>query len=213
MAYHCPRPESDNINATRKLAVRRLSSRTIGPLACASRWYGVLLLAGLVAAPCVAITGCAGYQVGAASLYRADVRTIYVPIVRNDTWRPQLGVELTEAIQKAIQERTPFRIVNDPSADSVLTCRLVDETKRVITETKTDEPRALRSKISVQLTWVDRQNNVLIENRFIPTDDVAFLFSQSVDFVPEAGQSISTAQLRSIQRLADEIVGQMEVRW
>jgi riboflavin biosynthesis pyrimidine reductase len=146
-------------------------------------------------------------------LYRADVRTIYVPIVRNDTWRPQLGVELTEAIQKAIQERTPFRIVNDPSADSVLTCRLVDETKRVITETGTDDPRALRTNLSVRLTWVDRQNNVLMENRFIPTDDVAFLFSKSVDFVPEAGQSISTAHLRAIQRLADEIVGQMEVRW
>ncbi|MGN6544607.1 MAG: LptE family protein [Aureliella sp.] len=173
-----------------------------------------LLIAALLAPVAgVSIAGCAGYQVGAASLYRSDVRTIYVPIIRNDTWRPELGVELTEALQKAIQQRTPFRLVNDPSADSVLTCRVVDETKRVITETRNDDPRALRAKLTVQLTWVDRQGNVLMENRFIPSDDVAFLFSQSVDFVPEAGQSISTAYLRAIQRLADEIVGQMEVRW
>jgi hypothetical protein len=157
--------------------------------------------------------GCAGYQLGAASLYRPDIRTIYVPMIRNDTWRPWLGVQLTEQVQKAIQSRTPFRIVNDPSADSILTCRVIGENKRVITETRNDDPRALDAKLSVQLTWVDRQNNVLMENRFVPPDDIAFLFAQGVDFVPEAGQSISTAHMRAIERLAEEIVSQMEVRW
>lgn len=207
------RQGSMRTNAMRKRAVPRLHSMAVRPLAGASRWYCALLLCTTLSPLCLTFSGCAGYQMGAASLYRSDVRTIYVPIIRNDTWRPELGVQLTEAVQKAIQQRTPFRLVNDPSADSVFTCRVVDETKRVITETATDDPRALRAKLSVQLTWVDRQGNVLMENRFIPTDDVAFLFSQSVDFVPEAGQSISTAHLRAIQRLADEIVGQMEVRW
>ncbi len=159
------------------------------------------------------LLGCAGYQLGSATLYRNDVRTIYVPIVRNETWRPQLGVQLTEALQKAIQLRTPYRLVNDPSADSVLTCRVLNENKRVITETRNDDPRALEAKLSIELTWVDRQNNVLMENRFVPPEDIAFLFSQGVDFVPEAGQSISTAYMRAIDRLADEIVSQMEVRW
>lgn len=212
-----PLPPGDataqSAGATGERAVCRQRCKRLPPLACASRWYWMLILAAWSSATCVLLTGCAGYQMGAASLYRSDVRTIYIPIVRNDTWRPQLGVELTEAIQKTVQQRTPFRLVNDPSADSVLTCRVVDETKRVITETANDDPRALRAKLSVQLTWVDRQGSVLMENRFIPTDDVAFLFSKSVDFVPEAGQSISTAHLRAVQRLADEIVGQMEVRW
>lgn len=162
----------------------------------------------LVCAP-----GCAGYQFGARSLFRDDVRTIYVPIVRNDTWRPYLGVQLTEELQKEIQRRTPYRIINDPSADSRLTCRVINETKRVITENRTDDPRALDAKLSIQLTWTDRQNNVLMENSFVPPDDIAFLFAQGVEFVPEAGQSISTAHMRAIQRLAQEIVNQMEVRW
>lgn len=163
---------------------------------------------------CISSTvGCAGYQFGSRSLFRDDVRTIYVPIVRNDTWRPYLGVELTERLQKSIQQRTPYRIVNDPSADSVLTCRLINETKRVITENRTDDPRALDAKLTVQLTWVDRQNNVLMQNNFVPPDDVAFLFAQGVEFVPEAGQSIATAHMRAIERLADDIVDQMEIRW
>lgn len=159
------------------------------------------------------LVGCAGYQVGAGSLYRPDIRTIYIPIIRNDTWRPWLGVQLTEQVQKQVQLRTPFRLVNDPSADSILTCRVITETKRTITETRTDDPRALDAKVSVKLTWVDRQNNVLMENRFVPPDDIAFLFAEGVDLVPEAGQSISTAHMRAIERLADEIVSQMEVRW
>ena len=158
-------------------------------------------------------SGCAGYQLGSASLYRNDIRTIYIPVIRNDSWRNLLGVQLTESLQKAIQLRTPYRIVNDPSADSVLTCRVLSETKRVITEARTDDPRAIDAKLTIQLTWVDRQNNVLMENSFVPPDDIAFLFSQGTECVPEGGQSISTAHLRAIDRLADDIVGQMEVRW
>lgn len=158
-------------------------------------------------------TGCAGYQLGNATLFRNDVRTIYVPIIRNDTWRPWVGVQLTEAVQKAIQQRTPYRLVNDPSADSVLTCRVTNETKRVITETRTDEARALDAKLSVELTWVDRRNTVLMENRFVPPDDIAFYFAQHSTFAPEGGQSVSTAQMQAIDRLAQAIVDQMEARW
>jgi hypothetical protein len=171
--------------------------------------------AGMIACLLVTATssGCAGYRFGSATLFREDVRTIYVPIVRNDTWRPELGVQLTEALQRTIQQRTPYRLVNDPSADSVLTCRVTGETKRVITETRTDEARAIDARVMVHLTWVDRRNNVLMENRFVPPDDIAFLFAESADFVPEGGQSIATAHLRAIDRLANEIVNQMEVRW
>lgn len=171
-------------------------------------WRRALLVICIFTSP-----GCAGYQLGSATLYRNDVQTVYVPIVRNDAWRPKLGVQMTEALQKAIQLRTPYRIVNDPSADSVLTCRVTSENKRVITETRTDDPRAIDAKLTIQVTWVDRQNNVLMENSFVPPEDIAILFAQGVDFVPEAGQSISTAHMRAIDRLADEIVGQMEARW
>ncbi len=175
--------------------------------------FGSLTLTVSLLLAAASLSGCAGYQLGSRTLFRNDVRTIYVPIIRNDTWRPYLGVQLTEQLQKEIQRRTPYRIVNDPSADSILTCRVTNETKRVITENRVDDPRAIDAKIAIQLTWVDRQNTVLMENQFVPPDDVAFLFAQGTDFVPEAGQSISTAHMRAIERLASDIVNQMEVRW
>lgn len=169
----------------------------------------MLLSAGLL----FAVAGCAGYQLGSASLYNPNIRTIYIPIIRNETFRHDLGVQLTEALQKEVELRTPYKVVANPSADSTLTCRVTAQTKRVIVEANTDEPRALENMISVELTWTDRQGNLLMENRFVPQGELAFFFIQGSDFVPEGGQSIATSQLRAVEQLAQQIVSQMEVRW
>lgn len=159
------------------------------------------------------LSGCAAYQLGNATLYNPNIRTIYIPVVRNDTFRPMVGVQLTEALQKAVELRTPYKVVADPSADSTLTCRVTSETKQVITENRSDDPRALDAILNIELTWTDRRGNLLMENRFVPPGQFAFLFTQGSHFVPEGGQSVSTALQRDIERLADEIVHQMESRW
>lgn len=159
------------------------------------------------------ISGCLSYRVGNQSLYRSDVKTVYIPMIRNDSFRPDLGVRLTEAIQKQLELRTPYKIVTRELADSTLTCRITSDSKRVITETTTDEPRALEEIVNVEAVWIDRRGMVLMENRFLPPGETALLFTQGVDFVPEAGQTLISAQQRAIERLADSIVGQMETRW
>ena len=60
-------------------------------------------------------------------------------------------------------------------------------------------------EVAVALLILAEGSQLLMENRFVPPDDIAFLFAQGVDFVPEAGQSISTAHMRAIDRLADEM--------
>ena len=157
--------------------------------------------------------GCAGYQLGSASLYNPGIRTIYIPVIRNETFRHDLGVQLTEALQKEVELRTPYKVVANPSADSTLTCRVTSQTKRVIVEANTDEPRALENMLSVELTWTDRQGNLLMENRFVPQGELAFFFIQGSDFIPEGGQSMATSQQRAVEQLAQQIVSQMEVRW
>ncbi len=157
--------------------------------------------------------GCAGYRWGTSSLFRQDIRTIHVPIVRCDSFRADLGVRLTEAIQKKIEDRTPYKLANLPNADSILACRLHYDTKKVITETATDEPRDLRLTMAAEVNWTDRIGNVLMQNRFLPPGETAFYFSEKADLVPEGGQSLATSQQRVIERMADHIVDQMEARW
>lgn len=175
--------------------------------AVAGTWC--LLMIGCVLATC----GCRGYQIGPHSLFRDDVRTIYVPIARNDTFRHDLGVRLTEAVVREIEKRTPYKVTGSPTADSSLKLRFVTEAKRVLTETGNDDPRALDAVVSVQATWINRQGAVLMENRLLPNDELAFTFIQNGRLVPEAGQSVESELQDAIEDLAMRIVSQMELRW
>src|SRR5690242_14757887 len=73
------------------------------------------------------LVGCAGYQLGNRALYRPDIRTVHVPVVQSDSYRRYLGERLTEAIVKEVELRTPYKVVDEASADSVLTVKLVSD--------------------------------------------------------------------------------------
>ncbi len=161
----------------------------------------------------LAVGGCSAYQFGSRSLFVDNIRTIHVPVARNDTFRDDLGVRLTESVIRLIESRTPYKVTGDPYADSTLTIRFISETKRVLTESLSDDPRALDAIVAAQAIWVDRSGNPLMQNQ-IPVDGkLATEFLQSERLVPEAGQSIATALQAAIDDLADRIVSQMETRW
>jgi hypothetical protein len=178
-----------------------------------STWITSLFVLGICCWSACWLGGCAAYQFGNTSLYNPNIRTIHVPIVRNDTFRHEIGKQLTEALVRSIEMRTPYKVVGDPSADSTLTCRITGQSKRVIAENLVDEPRALNNAISIELTWTDRRGNLLLTNRFVPVGELAFYFVQGNDFIPEGGQSMATSQQKAVEQLADQIVGQMESRW
>lgn len=158
-------------------------------------------------------SGCAAYQFGNQAMFRPGIRTVHIPVVRNDTFRHDLGIRLTEALGKEITRRTPYTVTGNPNADTVLTCRVVNESKRVLTETDTDDPRALDAAISVEATWTSRSGQLLMQNNVVPSGALAITFGQDARFVPEAGQSIDSATQAAIENLAERIVSQMESRW
>jgi hypothetical protein len=164
-------------------------------------------------AVCLLTTGCATYQFGSRSLYRDDIRTVYVPVARNETFRHDLGPRLTEAVIRQIELRTPYKVTGDPAADSVLNLRITNEAKTVLTESATDDPRALDSTVSTIVTWNDRRGNPLLQNHVAVDANLGTSLLQSNRFVPEAGQSIQTSLQATIDDLADRIVSQMEMRW
>lgn len=159
------------------------------------------------------LPGCLGYRFGHAGLYRNDIRTVHVPVIRSDSFRPELGVLLTEALQKEIEKRTPYKLTQSATADSILTVRLTRDAKRYKSETITAEPRLLETALMVELSWTDRRGMSLIETRFLPPGEITHYFAERNDFVPEAGQSIATSFQRAAERLSDHIVDHMETRW
>jgi outer membrane lipopolysaccharide assembly protein LptE/RlpB len=173
--------------------------------------HSAFLLLALAAAAITA--GCAGYQLGNRSLYRPDIRTVYVPVAQSDSFRLYLGERLTEAVVKQIELRTPYKVVDEAAADSVLNLRLISESKRLLTNNRFSEPRDIETDFFIQVSWVDRRGDLIMTPAGIPAAPLLLNISQQANFVPEGGQSLATAQQEAIARLAEQIVGQMELAW
>jgi hypothetical protein len=155
--------------------------------------------------------GCATYHIGNASLYPPEVQTVYVPMFESVSFRRELGERLTEAVMKEIEKKTPFKVVSNPNADSVLSGRITQESKRVLIGARNGDPRELQTQISVQVSWVDNRGRMLRSCPDIPLPPA--LTEATGNLVPEAGQSLAVAQQEAINRLAEQIVGLMEKPW
>jgi hypothetical protein len=182
-------------------AVRRSLLR-----ACLLASAGGALLAG----------GCAGYRFGNNTLYAPNVRTVYVPMIQSDSFRTtpgiDLGERLTEAVCKEIEKRTPFKVVGDPAADSVLTARIVADTKRMVVESPTDQSRMVEMNFQVLVTWADRGGAVLASGG-VPMPAASVDVGQAAMLVPEYGRSVASTQQEAIVKMAQQIVGLMEEPW
>jgi hypothetical protein len=156
--------------------------------------------------------GCAAYHVGNAGLYPTEVKTVYVPMFESVSFRRDLGERLTEAVMKEIENKTPYKVVQDQNtADSTLAGRISQESKQVIIGAQTGDPRELQTQISVKVSWTDNRGKMLRSTPDIPLPPA--LSQATGNLVPETGQSLAVAQQEAIDRLAEQIVGLMEKPW
>lgn len=168
---------------------------------------------GLFSGLAMAFSGCAGYRFGAASLYTPDIQTVYVPVFQSNSFRRNLSEWLTEAVCKDIETKTPYKVVGNPNADSVLIGKLIADTKRVIVEDQYDMPRETEVNMAVEIRWVNRKGDLLNSPVPVPLPQDLVTLSAPGMLVPEYGQSVTTAQLQSIQALSAQIVSLMEMPW
>ncbi len=101
--------------------------------------------------------GCARYQVGSESLYAPDIATVYVPMIESDSYRPDLGERLTEAVIKEIELKTPYKVVGTPDADSILAVKLQGDARHLLAENSFDDPRFSESAIFTEVSWLNRR--------------------------------------------------------
>ncbi len=167
--------------------------------------------AGLLAlAELTALSGC-GYMVGAP--YATNIRTVHVPTFQSADFRRGYELQLTEAVQKQIQMRTPYRLAKEPGADTRLTGRIVGIDKRVPNQNKYDDPRELELAIGIEVKWEDLRTGQIINQQTVPLAGNAAQLLGTASFAPEAGQSLATGTQDAVNNLARQIVGLMEVPW
>lgn len=159
------------------------------------------------------LAGCSTYQLGNANLYRPDIRTVHVPVFESESLRRNLGERLTEAVVKELERRSPYKVVGPGEADSVLSGRITRESKRVTGLTRNSDVRSYDSDFVVQVRWVNRRGEVLLQQANLPVPQAILETTANANFIPEAGQSLATAQQRALERLAQDIVSQLETWW
>ena len=146
----------------------------------------------------------------------ACLPTIYVPLFQCDSFRMtpalDIGERLTEAVCKEIEKRTPFKVVDSSGADSILTGRIVADTKRMMVESPTDQSRMVEMNLQVLVTWADRGGAVLASGS-IPVPAASVDVGQSAALVPEYGRSVVSTQQEGIVKMSQQIVGLMEEPW
>ena len=157
--------------------------------------------------------GCAGYQIGNRSLYPENVRTVYVPMIDSNSFRHGLGERLTEAVVKEIENKTPYKVVSDPNADSTLSACIVSERKNVLVPSLSGNAREIQVAMTVEVSWIDRHGRMLRETADIPLSNDIVNITGTGNVVPEVGQSVVTGQQQAICRMAEQIVGLMEKPW
>lgn len=139
------------------------------------------------------------------SLFNAGYKTIAVPIFGNKDFRREWEFRLTEAIDKNIEFRTPYKVVSQDKADTVLTGEITKIDENVLTErTGTDLPRESQLTVIVDFTWKDRSGRVLLERKG---------FNRSATEIPQVGERVEDAEQEAVERLAEAIVDQMRTDW
>jgi hypothetical protein len=170
----------------------------------------------LLLLPVLLLPGCIGlgYQVGSRSLFGQDIQTVYVPMVEADPTRRHLAERLTEAICKRIEERSPYKVVGRPGADSVLECRIVEKKERVSLVDQYNDPRRKSGELSLEIQWRDRRSRDIRQiDSFSWNNEGTTQLTASDSMVAEFGHSLLTSEQKQIDSLAEHIVGMMELPW
>jgi hypothetical protein len=153
-----------------------------------------------------ALLGGCGYSVRAP--FDKSVKTVFVPVFKTQSFRRDINLNLTEMIQKEIQYRTPYKVVGTPEgADTVLEGTINFADKNIVVENPFNLPRELNATINVSVKWTHNPPTEVEKNK-PPT-----IVAETVNFVPEVGETAVTAFYRVNQRLAAQIVDMMEQPW
>ncbi len=137
----------------------------------------------------------------------SEVKTVFV-YFKSQTFRRDVQMRLTEAVTKEISMRSPYRVVGSASeADSILSGTISYADKNLVVEAPTNLPRELNATINVAVNWIHNPPTD-VERARAPT-----IVAETINFVPEVGETSLSGFNHVIQSIAKQIVDMMEQSW
>ncbi len=169
------------------------------------------------------LMGCAGVAAGAAGfgcasdpsrgyslapVHDTSIETVGVAMFENQTFRPGLGPQITEAIAKAIQRDTPWRLADPDVADTVLTGTIRNaDLNRLSQAPVSGLVLEAAYQVTIDFAWVDgATGRRLAERQGLTAADI---------FVPARGtnERLEVAEREVVDELATAVVRELRSAW
>jgi hypothetical protein len=156
----------------------------------------------LMCAALALVTGC-GYS--SRSMIRQDVKTVYVPVFENRTFRHGLEFDLTRSLTDKIQQKSNLKIADKDVADTILRGEIVEVSQRDIIRRDRVTPIEARVVVYANVVWTDRRTNRVLMQKKNVQSPAEFIVSRQEDFTSAAKEAMAD--------LAEKIVNLMEEEW
>ena len=154
----------------------------------------------------VLLGGCIGGY-SSQSIYQQDVKSVYVEMFDNMTFRRDLEYDLTDAIAKRIETDTPYKIISDRSkADTVLSGKITSLSNSALTvERNVGRPLEEQAEVTAVFNWKDlRTGQYIVSNKSIMATASYSEFQQ---------QGFEYGSKVAANKLAERIVESMQTDW
>jgi len=147
-----------------------------------------------------------GYS--SASLYAPQFKSVAVPIIQNNSMAREMEFKLTDALIKEIESRTPYQILGEQYADTLLTGTIQSVILRTISQSPTT---GLDNEVMITVTMDFEWLNLHSGGRIMGRRN----FSSSALFVPSrpSSEPIEMGQFAVVNQLSQDIVDQMQASW
>lgn len=135
-------------------------------------------------------------------------QTVAAPIFENRTFYRGVEFDLTEALVKEIEGRTPYKVVQRPRAGTELVGTILRVDQELLSRSReAGVPQEVEVTILVNWTWKDVRTGQVIRDR------QGFLSAGRYAPQRPVGQPYEIAQHQAVERLAEDIVTTMQADW
>ncbi len=145
--------------------------------------------------PVLLLQACVSYRAGFPR--PEGLRTVFVEVFGNDTFRRGVELELTEKIQKELMEQTGLILENKKEADAILQGKIIDIYDQRIIGGRANETRGGSIWILAEAEIVRPNTGTVISTLTI---------SDRAKFFLDNGEDTQTATAQATERLARRIV-------
>ncbi len=156
----------------------------------------------------MALLHAAGCGYTQKELFPPEYRTVATPIFENRSFYRGVEFDLTEALAKEVELRTPYKVVSQAGADTLLrgTITRIDQ-RQLSSRRDVALPEEVELVITVDFQWKDQRSGQVLRDRrgfqsvgrYVPTRPL--------------GEPMGVGQHEAVQRLARDIVSTLRTDW